>query len=65
MISNTILEQRRATKRAMIKKLKITGLDKTLNKIEQLKLKFPYNIDYYVTLQKGLTRMSANLKESM
>jgi len=64
MIKNTILEQRRATKRAMIKRLKRSGLEKTLKKIEELAAEFPYNSEYYSSLEKGLKKLNKNIKVS-
>jgi len=51
------LQQRQATKRVAIKRLKKIGLNGTINYINRLINKFPKNQEYYSSLIKGLKKL--------
>lgn len=59
MTNISVLEQRRATKRIALKRYHKLGLKHTLNKIEDLKEKFPKNLEYYKALEKGLIKLDS------
>lgn len=56
--NNYLLEQRRATKRCMIRRLQAGQSIKPIEKrILTLSDKFPYNKEYYKELLKGLKKI--------
>ena len=60
--NNYLLEQRRATKRNCIRRLKAgQSMESIEGNLTRLSEKYPYNKEYYKELSKGLNKIKANL----